>query len=113
VARVTAGGDPVISQGFTDLRDLIIDLGSGDEQARYGTRHRLPDILGQSKFKKWHSNGYSGLKARLDPLDAESILRILNISLAELAMNLGLTRCYQIKTGKCKYLSYFLIFKIK
>jgi hypothetical protein len=90
VARVTAGGDPVIFQGFTDLRDLIINLGTGDEQARYGTRHRLPDTLGQNKFKKWHSNGYSGLKAKLEPLDAESILRILNISMAELAMSLGL-----------------------
>jgi hypothetical protein len=90
VANIMEGGGPVLNRCYTDLRDLIVEHGTGNVQAAYSVRYRLPEKLGSQAKKKWDSSGYTGLKTGIDPLDPVQIGSILNMAFKELSVGLGL-----------------------
>jgi hypothetical protein len=94
ISCVTEGGEPILSRCYTYLRETLIEKGSGNVQAVYSARYRLPDKLGTHTKKKWGSNGYPGLKTGLDPLDQKTVVETLNIALEEISTGLGLKKIH-------------------
>jgi hypothetical protein len=89
-ALVSDSACPVLKQCYLDLRDLLVNSGTGAAQTNYGMRLRLPKQIGHLDFKKWDTCGPENLKDSTGPLPAKEVIRIINIATTELAVGLGL-----------------------
>jgi hypothetical protein len=86
---ILGGGEPVLKECYTKIRDLIVETGSDGAQAGYSVRLRLPKNLNEMIDLKWASKGPAGLKNSAGPFDRSDIDRIINTAFAELNAALG------------------------
>jgi hypothetical protein len=68
VAKLIEGGNGIFDNCLTELNSLLIDSGTGNVQANYGARYRLPKSLSSADTVKWDTRGQTGIKDSVGPL---------------------------------------------
>jgi hypothetical protein len=89
VAKLTDSGIQIMDSCLDELVLLLRGAGTGDAQADYGVRLRLPRSLGSSEMLKWDTRGQTGLKADVGPLQ---IIAVINRALSNLSNAMGIKK---------------------
>jgi hypothetical protein len=92
VAKLTESGIQIMDSCFDELVLLLRGAGTGDAQADYGVRLRLPKSLGSSEMLKWDTRGQTGLKSGVGPLTPLQTTVVINRALSDLSNAMGIKK---------------------
>jgi hypothetical protein len=92
VAKLVENGVQIMDSCLEGLALLLMEAGTGGEQADHGARYRLPCFLGSSETVKWDTRGLAGLKNGASPLAPSQIIEILNKLFVDLSNAMGVKK---------------------
>jgi hypothetical protein len=86
------GEVPILNECFLKAGHLLVETGSGGEQAQYSVHLRLLKSLTDDSNQKWSCTGPEGLKNSTGPFSRTNVIEIINTAFSELHTGLGIVK---------------------